>query len=68
MLLTDLGTDFLVNCRIGSLETAAVPSLLCLEVNCRIGSLEIADNSEVQAASVNCRIGSLETFQQTRRI
>ena len=52
---------FIVNCRIGSLETMDQFADACKEVNCRIGSLERLRFIPKHVQNVNCRIGSLET-------
>ena len=62
MCLPELLILQLVNCRIGSLEKAVVPSPAFIRVNCRIGSLETEKRDVVQNICVNCRIGSLEKY------
>ena len=55
--------QFIVNCRIGSLENDDLEKHLSEKVNCRIGSLENLFQLLAEKMVVNCRIGSLEKQQ-----
>ena len=61
-----MGTEVLVFCRIGSLESRAVKQRHLCPVFCRIGSLEKSMNSHTSIRQVFCRIGSLEIFATSR--
>ena len=48
------------HCRIGSLETFPVTSVVRVSDHCRIGSLEKIDYEKYRDSYDHCRIGSLE--------
>ena len=60
--------DWIVHCRIGSLEMDDDFQAQFIGVHCRIGSLEKNISKLTDTNKVHCRIGSLETLLSLRSV